>query len=189
MQLHYVVHCIDIKISYFWYIISSVSSVRWVFNSGVELKSCDDLEDAENFLPTNSWRDALKAIVCKGMKNVGGPILNIIVAHRETIRKLAQKKIPTPYCSVALFQPSLVVNNSSQLTESAGKVASTQVKLPKLPPVACAIKPDSQTPPPSSYANADPPEEDMIIDLQYALISKPGDEKSISNGKKKRCGC
>ena len=178
MQLHYVLHCIDIEISDYWCIISSV---RWVFNLGIELKSCDDLEDAENFLPKNSWRDALKAIVWKGMKNVGGPILNIIVAHRETIRKLAQKKIPTPYCSVALFQPSLVVNNSSQLT-------STQVKLPKLPPVACAIKPDSQTPPPSSYANADPPEEDMIIDLQYTLISKPGDEKSVSNGKKKRCG-
>jgi hypothetical protein len=116
------------------------------------------------------------------MKNVGGPILNIIVAHRETIRKLAQKKIPTPYCSVALFQPSLVVNNSSQLT-------STQVKLPKLPPVASAIKPDSQTTPlPSSYVHAHTPEEDMIIDLQYTLISKPGDEKSVSNGKKKRCG-
>ena len=137
MQLHYVLHCIDIEISDYWCIISSV---RWVFNLGIELKSCDDLEDAENFLPKNSWRDALKAIVWKGVKNVGGPILNIIVAHRETIRKLAQKKIPTPYCSVALFQPSLVVNNSSQLT-------STQMKLPKLPPVACAIKPDSQTTP------------------------------------------
>ena len=182
MQLHYVVHCIDIKISKFWYIISSVSSIRWVSNSGIELKSGDDLEDAENFLPTDSWRDALKAIVWKGMKNVGGPILNIIVAHRETIRKLAQKKIPTPYCSVALFQPSLVVNNSSQLT-------STQVKLPKLPPLACAIKPDSQTTPlPSSYVHAHTPEENMIIDLQYTLISKPGDEKSVSNGKKKRCG-
>ena len=179
MQLHYVLHCIDIEISDYWCIISSV---RWVFNLGIELKSCDDLEDAENFLPKNSWRDALKAIVWKGMKNVGGPILNIIVAHRETIRKLAQKKIPTPYCSVALFQPSLVVNNSSQLT-------STQVKLPKLPPVACAIKPDSQTTPlPSSYVHAHTPEEDMIIDLQYTLISKPGDEKSVSNGKKKRCG-
>jgi hypothetical protein len=177
MQLHYVVHWIDIKILYFWYIISSVSSIRWVSNSGIELKSCDDLEDAENFLPTDSWRDALKSIVCKGMKNVGGPILNIIVAHRETIRKLAQKKIPTPYCSVALFQPSFVVNNNSQLT-------STKVKVPKLPPVACAIKPDSQTSLPSSYAHA----EDILVDLQYTLISKPGDEKSVSDWKKKRCG-
>ena len=148
------------------------------------MKSCDDLEDAENFLPTNSWRDALKAIVCKSMKKEGGPILNIIVAHRETIRKLAQKKIPTPYCAVALFQPSLA--NSGHLTEITGKVTSTQVTLPKLPPVVSATKLDSQTP--SSCGLTDTTEEDSILELRYTLLSKPIDEKSASNGKKKRCG-
>ena len=104
---------------------------------GIELKSCDDLEDVENYVPTYSWRDALKAIVCRNIDKVGEPILNIIVAHRETIRKLAEKKVPTPYCSIALFQPYLVEGN---LTVNKRMATTTQLTLPKLPSVITAMK-------------------------------------------------
>lgn len=62
---------------------------------GVEFIDCDDAASDFN-LPTDSWRKTVEVISSRGG-------LNIIVAHRETIRKLAGSQIETPHCCIGVF--------------------------------------------------------------------------------------
>mmetsp|Transcript_6517 Transcript_6517/g.9091 ORF Transcript_6517/g.9091 Transcript_6517/m.9091 type:complete len:243 (+) Transcript_6517:1958-2686(+) len=80
---------------------------------GVEYIICDDNKNAETSVPRQNWRDALRYVCCKDKD-----VLNIVVAHRETIKKLAGKKLNTPYCCVALFQPQWSTSKQATGTSS-----------------------------------------------------------------------
>jgi hypothetical protein len=57
-----------------------------------------DLIDEE--FPTDNWLHSISNLV--QVQNV----INIVVAHRETVRGLAGATIPTPYCCIAAFEPT-----------------------------------------------------------------------------------
>jgi len=84
-----------------------------LFAVGVEYIICDDNKNAETSVPRQNWRDALRYVCCKDKD-----VLNIVVAHRETIKKLAGKKLNTPYCCVALFQPQWSTSKQATGTSS-----------------------------------------------------------------------
>ena len=54
-------------------------------------------------LPTDSWRETIRMI----LQNNDRKYLNILVAHRETVRKLAGRHLNTPYCCIGVFQLAL----------------------------------------------------------------------------------
>jgi len=66
-----------------------------------EIVDCDDPRGS-NHLPMNSWKAALNTILARSDSNV----LNIVVAHHETVRKLVGKHVQTPYCCLGLFHVS-----------------------------------------------------------------------------------
>ena len=66
----------------------------------VDFVDCDDMRTPENYLPTHSWRAALDTLLAN---SEGKNIINIVVAHRETVRKLAGEYLETPYCCLGMF--------------------------------------------------------------------------------------
>jgi len=66
----------------------------------VDFIDCDDVRSPEDYLPAHSWRAALDTLLAK---SDGKNIINIVVAHRETVRKLAGEYMDTPYCCLGMF--------------------------------------------------------------------------------------
>jgi hypothetical protein len=63
---------------------------------GVEFIDCD--QQGGNFVPPSHWKDATASIVETHVNE-----LPIIIAHRESVRKLAGEFKQTPYCCLGLF--------------------------------------------------------------------------------------
>lgn len=59
-----------------------------------------DSSESEWALPADSWRGALRRIA---QLSIERRALCVVVAHRETIRKLAGRHLVTPYCCIAFF--------------------------------------------------------------------------------------
>ena len=66
--------------------------------SGVDIVNCDD-HRSPHYIPHRSWRNAVQTIVLRSPT-----VLNIIVGHRETVRKLAGAHLQTPYCCLGMFK-------------------------------------------------------------------------------------
>mmetsp|Transcript_20493 Transcript_20493/g.34834 ORF Transcript_20493/g.34834 Transcript_20493/m.34834 type:complete len:413 (+) Transcript_20493:245-1483(+) len=70
----------------------------------------DRTHPTDLLLPTHSWRSVLDTILLNNNNNNVHPpssTLNIIVAHRETLRKLAGMYLETPYCCMGVFDVEL----------------------------------------------------------------------------------
>ncbi len=68
----------------------------------VDFIDCDDVRSPEDYLPTHSWRAAFDTLLAK---SDGKNIINIVVAHRETVRKLAGEYVDMPYCCLGKCLP------------------------------------------------------------------------------------
>jgi len=70
---------------------------------------CDD-ENSSHYIPMNHWRDAMNAVnehnrihTPHVKDNEAICCINIVVAHRETIRNLLNRHLKLPYCCIAMF--------------------------------------------------------------------------------------
>lgn len=77
-------------------------------------------------LPIDSWRETIRLI----LQNNDGNYLNILVAHRETVRKLAGRHLNTPYCCIGVFQmtpldSSISSSSSSSNSQDMGTSTAT----------------------------------------------------------------
>jgi broad specificity phosphatase PhoE len=63
---------------------------------GVSFIDGDDKNDEVHYVESNSWDDSVKSVASKGS-------VNLIIAHRETIRDLAGVRYRLPYCGIGTF--------------------------------------------------------------------------------------
>lgn len=92
---------------------------------GVEFQDCD-VSTAHYKISTDSSDSALETIA-----NIPG-IIPIIVAHRETIRRLAGEHVLTPYCCIALYRflsdkinSSVIVDGTATQLEQSLKISGS----------------------------------------------------------------
>lgn len=145
----------------------------FIYDVGVDFICCDNAEHAEDYIPNQNWRDALKSICTKDPN-----ILNIVVAHRETIRKLAEKKVNTPYCCVAIFQPHLTSEKRQHVKKASDKSKQAFVDEELV---------EGKAPCKSSESSGVKYEDSVesSLELQYKFISKIEKNKFPSKLRKK----
>lgn len=87
---------------------ASIEQVK-TFCPNVEVICCDSSQDNVHHIPTNHWLSAVRAIAGRNES------INVIVAHRETIRNLCRKKVSTPYCCLARVTYDQAVTDENPL--------------------------------------------------------------------------
>lgn len=75
---------------------------------GVELIDCDD-HTSPLYLSTTDWRKAMDTIA----QRRGMGVVNIVVAHCETLRALTGENIETPYCCFGVFNQPTALHRES----------------------------------------------------------------------------
>ncbi len=76
---------------------------------GVQVVCCDTPDSGEYFVRSDNWLEAVAAIAERGQH------INVIVAHRETIRNFCGKKrVKTPYCCFAKMRYDSLAGSSAK---------------------------------------------------------------------------
>lgn len=168
----------------------SASNVTLSKTSTIDDAAAATVSSYRYVLPTDSWRETIRLI----LQNNDRKYLNILVAHRETVRKLAGRHLNTPYCCIGVFQLALgtsaatVPLTSSELISNAATLKADPSLIDQPSPylsIASTNTPDASSTITIATINnisGKEPSRDSIVDHRKTSKVNKVPTNKVSNG-------